>query len=118
MKKKYFENQLQRLLSLYDEPCDDYWAEHYRGHQKMAEEIMCFLHNMPFDRKKLNQWLKKRIRFSENVLKKLDARYNYFAQDEDMSPEDEINYAFHDGKICFALDMRFVLKKKRYYEKR
>ncbi|KFZ25995.1 MAG: hypothetical protein KQ78_01967 [Candidatus Izimaplasma bacterium HR2] len=81
----------------------------------MSEEIIA--DNNQIDIKKHKKFLNKKIIQYNKVTDRLDAKYNYFENDEEMSVGDEKSYSFADGIICEAYLYLSILNKKRYLNK-
>ncbi|KYH30436.1 hypothetical protein CLTEP_26720 [Clostridium tepidiprofundi DSM 19306] len=69
------------------------------------------------DKKVAKRWLKKNIKKSNDIIKRLDEKYNRFVNDEIMNEEDEKIYNFNDGICCIAYTLLNIIDKRRYISK-
>lgn len=68
-------------------------------------------------KKELIKLLNREIRKASSIIKELDIKYNYFKNDEDMTPEDSYAYSSSDGICCEAMLLKDIIKRKRYISK-
>lgn len=120
MREKFFLEQMNRLIKIYESetPIDDYWAYHNIGHINCFKDINNYLDKKAFDKKSMRKYLKKIIKNSTDIIKKFDEKYDYFKDiDIKMEKQDEKTYSINDGKNCFAYSMIAVINKKVYFNK-
>ncbi|MEG0371397.1 MAG: transporter [Clostridium sp.] len=91
---------------------------HNDGHKKLIEDFMNFLNGTQNeDKKGVKKWLKKNIEKANNIVEKVDTKYNDFENDEVMNEEDEIIYYINEGVICMAYRLIDIIDKKSYVSK-
>lgn len=91
---------------------------HNDGHKELMDDFVDFLKSIDNkDKRVAKKWLKKSIKRSNDIIEKLDVKYNDFANDEVMSQEDEIVYHMNDGAICIAYTLINIIDKRRYINK-
>lgn len=124
MNKKYILEQINRSRAitldennLHKMDDDNYWILHNEGHIKLLDEFENIIKSLEnIDKKKLKKFLKEKIKKCKEVIHKLDEKYNFFENDEEMNQEDKYLYSSSDGIDCEANAMIRMLNGK-YYSK-
>lgn len=126
MSKKYLLEQCKRLQFItndenefsFGDETDEWWLNHNKGHEYICNEFITFIQSKKiFTKKEAIKWLNGKIKKSNGIIKRLDKKYNFFIQDEEMTPEDNFSYSFNDGLICQASTLRNIVYRKRYLSK-
>ncbi len=128
LNKRFVIEQCRRLEAIHQEESDELKQEdevnskwliiHNDGHKELISDFVNFLKSTDNeDKRVVKKWLNKSIEKSNNIIKKLDARYNNFANDEVMNQEDERIYHMNDGAICIAYTLINIIDKRKYISK-
>ncbi|WP_027625733.1 hypothetical protein [Clostridium lundense] len=128
MNNKFIIEQCRRLDVIYREESEELKQEnclnskwmlvHNEGHKDLIDKFQKFLKDTDINDKKVaRKWLRKNITKSNEIIKKLDEKYNKFVNDEIMSEKDERIYSFNDGVCCIAYTLLNIIDRKRYISK-
>ncbi|WP_315673280.1 transporter [Clostridium sp. 19966] len=128
LKKRFMIEQCRRLGIIHQEESEELKQEdelnskwliiHNDGHKELMNDFVKFLKSTDNEEKRVaKKWLKKSIKKSNDIIKKLDAKYNDFVNDEVMNQEDERIYHMNDGAICIAYTLINIIDKSKYISK-
>lgn len=126
MKKTFLLEQCSRAKAITEDEMrlhksnnDTWWIDHQEGHIDFINELEEILinHKEQIDRKEIRKYMRRRKRKSKDIIKNLDKKYNYFANDEEMTEEDNYVYSFNDGIGCMLQSFRGVIGYDWYYDR-
>lgn len=127
MNKNFLIEQCRRLDVIHENESDELSQEgkdtkwlivHNSGHKRLIDEFLDYINNVEgINRQALKKWLRKRISQANQVIRKLDEKYNHFKHNEDMATEDEQIYYINDGITCIAYTLINIVDSKRYISK-
>lgn len=128
MNKTRLIKQCKRLLSIHaeesrelnqEEQLGNEWVIiHNEGHNELINNFIDFLNKDNLTDKKIaKRWLRNNIKKSDEIIHRLDEKYNYFQNDEEMSKDDDRTYFINDGVTCMAYTLMNIIDGKRYVSK-
>lgn len=128
LNKRFMIEQCRRLEVIHQEENDELKQEdelnskwliiHNDGHKEFMNDFVKFLKSTDNEDKRVaKKWIKKSIKKSNDIIKKLDEKYNRFTNDEVMKQEDERIYHMNNGAICIAYTLINIIDKRRYISK-
>lgn len=128
MNKTRLIKQCKRLVSIHAEEgrelnqeeqlCNEWVIIHNEGHNELINNFIDFLNKDNLTDKKIaKRWLRNSIKKSDEIIHRLDEKYNYFQNDEEMSKDDDRTYFINDGVTCMAYTLMNIIDGKRYVSK-
>lgn|GEM_PF-1086615 len=126
LKKKYLLEQCKRLKLIHTDETiqyindnNEWWVNHNKGHEILIDDFINYIDKTnQLDKNEVKKWLRKKMAYSNKIIKSLDIKYNLFINDEEMNEEDNYTYSLQDGIICISLTILEIVNKKKYISKR
>lgn len=129
MNRRRLIEQCRRLVAVHEEEKNEvrqgaelgneWLVVHNEGHNELINNFIDFLNNNKSANKKVaKKWLRDKVKKSDKVIDELEEKYDYFHNDEKMSPEDERIHFINDGSNCMAETLINIIDGKRYISKK